>query len=71
MKTYRYSVHVSGTQVFEFEANNTEHAEQIVADLNLMSKGEDPIDPANDHIEPQLVDETVEEDEGTFVFLGE
>ena len=71
MKTYRYSVHVSGTQVFEFEAEDETHAASIVADLNAISKGEDPIDPEVDHIEPQLVDETVEEDEGTFEFLGE
>lgn len=71
MPTFRYSVHVSGTQVFEFEAEDEAHAERIVGDLNLISKGEDPVDPDSDHLEPDLIDETVEEDEGTFVFLGE
>ena len=71
MPMYRFSVQVSGSQVFEFEAPNAEYAERIVADLNLISKGEDPIDPASDHLEPELVDETVEDEEGTYLFLGE
>ena len=71
MKTYRYSVHVSGTQVFEFEAHDDTHAARIVDDLNLISKGEAPDEPDSMHIEPELVGETVEEDEGTFIFLGE
>ena len=71
MPTFRYQVAVSGTQVFEFQARDEAHAVRIVADLNLMSKGEDPVDPESEFLEPDLCNETVEEDEGTFVFLGE
>lgn len=71
MPTFRYSVEVKGTQVFEFEANNEAHALRIVGDLNLMSNGEDPINPSSMYLEPTQVDETVEEVDGSFVFLGE